>query len=265
MNWKYEDFLTEQLTRLKRELNIPSDIIITNEEMFAVMEEIQPETIYVVLKYLGAELMFSMKQQPIQLMILSEQNQLDYAKLLFNQFVNNNNFKVVVSDNEYIKQQYSTPYVLNNFEDVSAGLRSVILVSGTLFLMENVVDVNTITINGVSFKPMSCSISYVMSGNTQQVGGEKIASTEKNVSTFSMTLTIPSLDTYTYYDEQENTTYNLVEDIMKVVNGTENGGKKFATSFSIGNVSFSFNLVLVNFSFTTSVNNVPALAIGLQK
>ena len=263
--WKYEDFLVEQLTRLKRDLSLDNDIIITTEELFAVMENVKPESIYVVIKYLTADITFSAKQQPIQLFILSEQNQLENAKLLFDRFSTQNNFKVIIENTEYIKQQYSTPYVLNNFEDVTSGLRSVLLVSGTLFIMENIVDIGEITINNVAFKPLSCSISYVMSGNTQQVAGEKIASTVKNVSTFSMTITIPSLSTYTYYDEQENETYNLVESILKIVNGTENGGNKFTTTFNIGNVSFSYDLVLINFSFTTSTNNIPALVIGLQR
>lgn len=264
MNWKFEEYLTEQLTLIKRDIGLESDIVIVDEQLFATMEEMKNDTIYVVIKFLNADIVFSAKQQPIQLLILSEANQLDNAKLLFNQFVNSNNFKAITEGTDFIKQQYSTPIVLSNYEDVSYGMRSVLLVTGTIFMMENIVDIGLITINNVEFKPLSCSISYVMSGNTQQVAGEKIASTEKNVSTFSMTLTISSLSTYVYVDGNNNT-YNLVDEILKVVNGTSNGGTKFAVSFSIGTIQFSFSLVLVNFSFTTAVNDIPALVIGLQK
>ena len=263
MNWQFENYLTEKLTLIKRTENIDCDIVIANEQAFAEMETLTPNTIYVIIKMLAADYLLSAKQQPIQLLIMSEQNDLSKAQKLFNIYVEENNFKIITNGTEYVKQQYSNPVVLNNFEDVTYGVRSVLYVTGTLFLMDHIADITNVIINGVSVKPLSNSLVYTMTGNTQQVNGELIASTYKNIATISLTMTISSLDTYEV--TENNITYNLLDELLKIMNGTESGGNRFTITFSIGSVTFSYSMVVTNITFTSSLDNIPSLAIGFMR
>lgn len=204
---------------LRQELN-SDDVVVLPEQMFAKYGDLEPQTIYVVVKYLASSIEFGAETQPIQLLILSEQNGLEKAKTLFDSFTVTHNWISGIFDGTFVKQQYSSPVVLSNYNEISHGYRSVLYVSATLYLMENVADITEFKIKGISVKPFNTTWSYQMSGNTQAISGDLIASTVKNIATFSLSLSIPLLKTYISED-------GFLED--RISGGSEQGSLGFGT------------------------------------
>lgn len=188
MNFNFENYLLQELHSDK--------VIVMPEQLFAKNGEYDPDKIYVVTKYLTSSIEYGVETQPVQILVLSEQNSLQEAKELFDAFTLSHNWRAGTFNNTFVKQQYSSPVVMSNFNEASYGYRSVLYISATLFIMDEIVDVEDLKINGVAIKPLTFNWSYQMTGNTQPQAGEQIASTVKNISTFQATLAIPVLRTY---------------------------------------------------------------------
>ena len=270
MKFDFETHLTTQLNLIKQDLDIEANLIVASEQIFAKMKEFTPDTIYVVIKYLSSDIQFEAETTPIQLIIVSEQNGLSKAKSILDKFAVDNNWKVIIDGTTFVKQQYNSPVVLNNFNETTYGYRSSLYLSGTITVMENVVDVRDFTVDGVniSSKLISCSIAYNMQTNTQQVKTQFIANSVKTVSSMVITVIIPMIDS------------NLVKKIKGVLREDTDGNDNFAISFKLGkdewkegvahtdanNLSYiSKTMKCNNISLVTSINQVPSIQIGFIK
>lgn len=188
MAFNYENYLLQELNNDK--------IVVLNEQLFVKNGEFDPDKIYVVTKYLTSSIEYGAETQPIQILILSEQNGLKEAKEIFETFTATHNWRSGMYNGVYVKEQYTSPVVMSNFNEASYGYRSVLYVSATLYIMGNIEDYQNLKINGIDIKPLNFTWSYQMTGNTQPISGNYIASTEKNISTFSCSLTIQSFNNY---------------------------------------------------------------------
>lgn len=188
MSFNFENYLLQELNNDK--------IVVLSEQLFVKNGEFDSNKIYVVVKYLSSSIEYGAETQPLQILVLSEQNGLQEAKELFDEFTISHNWRAGTFNNTFVKQQYSSPVVMSNFNEAAYGMRSVLYVSATLFIMDGVSDVEDLQINGVSIKPLTFDWSYQMTGNTQPISNEKIASTTKNISTFQATLSLPVLNSY---------------------------------------------------------------------
>mgnify|MGYP003288694812 CR=1 FL=1 len=124
--------------------------------------------------------------------------------------VEEHNFDVIIetsgTDSTYIKQDYREPVVLSNFNEVSYGFRSIIYISATLYIMENIIDISEINIKtstsaedeGETVKPIGSGISYSMTPNTQPIPPTLLATSVKSVSTLSLTLSVPLTTKYNF-------------------------------------------------------------------
>lgn len=227
-------------------------IKISEEQNFAKMNKLTPDTVYVVIKYLSSDIQWYSKTTPIQLLVLSEQDSLERAKMILDKFTIDNNWEAIIDGTTYIKAQYSSPVVLNNYVEVSYGYRSVLYVSGTLSIMENIVDVKNVKIDNNEVKPLSFSLSYVMSTNTQAKSAEAIANSVKTVSTFSISMSIPMVDS------------DLVDKVMDILGEVKTGNDTFAVSFNCG-IAISKNMKLTSAQIITAPNAVPSLNLGFMK
>lgn len=188
MNFNFENYLLQELHSDK--------IVVLNEQVFVKNGELEPDKIYVVIKYLTSSIEYGAETTPVQILVLSEQNGLEQAKEIFDAFTQSHNWVSGMFNGSFVKQQYSSPVVMSNFNEAAYGYRSVLYISATLFVMDNVSDVENLELEGVKIKPINFNWSYQMTGNTQAVGNEKLASTVKNISTFSATMSLPVLNTY---------------------------------------------------------------------
>lgn len=258
----YEGFLIEKLNIIKDEMSLSLNIEISTEQAYLKMKSYSPNTIYVILKYLSSDITFGAKTQPVQILFMSEQNQLSDSRMLLTTFTERYNFFAEIKtfeidgkrQSDFIKHQYSTPVVLSNFNEVGIGYRSTLYVSASLVIMENIIDLNDLKIDGEEIKSLSASISYTMTPDTQQVGGEFIASSVKSNAVMTIGLTIPLLNN------------NLTEKIINIMQGNGTGNEDFIISYKLGDLTFNN----VNYKLTSSVigtapNSVPAFVLGFQK
>ena len=405
MNWNYEEKLIEYIAQAQRDSGLGEDYIfeVCTEQIFAKLSTLTPNTIYVVVKYLSSTNTLNAVQQPIQLIISCEQNQIQASQIIFSKLVASHNFEAIIENGTYVKQDYREPVVLSNFNEVSYGYRTIMYISATLFIMENVIDVNDLTIatndyrlidlseteledlennftegnytnktspkyfvdyrtlrekrtsegiinniglyndggssselegrlivnnyqcasfiisgsdcilqdtngntieefsilgegsftiqfmsiandeecsfeyiNEIDFtkvfpkiitkkvlgyrtvervKPISASIIYAMTPNTQPIPPDKIATSVKSVATFALTLTVPLTNTY-----------HFVTVASEIMAGEISGNLDFEVSFTLGSVEFNnIAMKMTSSQITTAINEVPGLQIGLIK
>ena len=262
MNYDYKYHLLEQLTTELRELQEEiglSDFNFTIEEEqdFIKRRDYNPDTIYIVIKYLTDTKQIGATVQPLQLLILTEQGSLEVTKILFDRFSDNNNWHVYTSNNIYVKQQYSQPVVLSNFNPALYGYRSVMYVSATLFVMDNYVDVSDLTIDGVSIEPINFSLTYTMSTNTQQKQGNNLSTSEKNVSTLAIAIAIPPIYS------------TLITKVRNSIKGYDSGNDNYSISFKLKisddyaeDSLLTYEMKLTSAMLISAPNQVPSWQLG---
>ena len=261
----YKEWLKNRLIEIKTSLDLNDyNIEVFNEQDYAKKPSIKQNAITVIIKFLSSNIMFNAKTQPVQLLAISEGNGLDIANAILNKFCNTYNFVTTNNDSTYIKHIYSTPVVLSNFNLIGINLRTVLYVSTTLLVLENVVDITNVKIkfmnnNGtytsyVSLDPLSATIGYTMTGDTEPFG-TGFAKTEKSVSTLVMSLNIACVSN------------EVVTKCIEIMKNTSqfNGNDVFYTSFKIGSIVFTdFEFKLTSCTISTAKNNVPSIQIGLS-
>lgn len=262
MKYDFETYLLGRLEHIKDTLTGFEDvqIFISEEQNFAKMDELTPDSIYIVIKYLSSSIEYYAETMPIQILVLSEQNSMEKAQMLMSKFTETYNWNVIEENNTYIKQQYNSPVVLNNYVEVGYGYRSVLYVTGTLFIMENLVDVKDVYIDGSTdaykITPLSFNMAYSMSTNTQQLSNKFIATSVKTVSTFSISMMIPMLES------------NLVTKVVKILKGNEtgfDGDNEFAITFTCGDITLSKTMKLISAQIMTAPNQIPSLQLGFME
>lgn len=253
--WDYEYFITEKLNQIKNTNNYDINIEVASEQAFAKIKTFKPNTIYVIIKKLASTLTYNITTQPVQILTIAEQNQLDITKALLESFVNTYNWTTDLDNTTYVKQQYSSPVVLSNFNEVSYGYRSIVYVTGTLYVMEDVVDIDTLEIDGTEYKPLTFGFSYQMTGNTQAVGTSILAETVKSVATFTVTLSVPLLND------------DLCNKVRQIMNGTLSGNTNFLfeITYTTGTANIESNMKLINAQLQTAPNTAPSLNLSFMR
>jgi len=254
MNFDYEAYLLSKLTAIQEDQGLSDfNFEIETEQAFIKRKDYDPNTIYIIIKYLADNKQFNATQQPIQLLILTEQNSLDVSKIIFDKFTQDYNWKVEIQGTTYVKQQYSQPVVLSNFNPVAYGYRSVMYVSTTLYVLEGFIDVTDFKIDTKSIELINFSLNYSMTTNTQQKQGENIASSVKNVSSLTITISTPIVSG------------TLLTNISNTLSGSYSGNQNYTITYKIGTSSFSYNMKLTSCQIITAPNQVPSLQLGFMK
>lgn len=260
MNFNYNELLREKIYELQRTLgdNFAFQFEIDSEQSFLKRKDLEPNTIYILTKDLQNDNSIGVDTQPVQILILTEQNSLDTTKFFFSEFAKKYNFeaisKTIDETNVWVKQQYSDPVVLSNFNAVDYGYRSIMYMSATLYIMYNVVDIKELTIDSVSVTPLAFTLAYTSTMNTQQLATRTIATSVKSIASLAISFTIPVVAS------------NLITKIVSIMGEQTGytGNEDFAVSFKLSGITFTVNMKLTAANFTTAPNQVPALEIGMQ-
>lgn len=263
MRFNFNRVLREKLYALQAELGLSNfEFEVDSEQAFIKKKDLDPNVIYVLTRNLQNDNSIGVDTQPVQILILSEQNSLDISKALFSEFAKRYNFEAIsenYTENEethniWVKQQYSDPVVLSNFNTVDFGYRSVLYISATLYIMYDVVDVKSVTVDTKPYTPLNFNISYSMSTNTQQLPSKFIATSMKTVSTFAITMTVPPVKS------------DLITKVMKIIAGNYegfDGNNEFVISFDIGlGTLVEKHVKLISVQEVTAPNSVPGLQLG---
>lgn len=287
MNYDYNNLIREQVYSLKESLGLQYEIEVDEEQAFLKKKDLNPNTIYVLTKDLQNDLEIGVNTQPVQILILSEQDSLDIAKSFFSEYAKRYNFNassISYLDNTqtlryiFIKQQYAEPVVLSNFNTVDYGYRSVLYMSSTLFIMDNVVDLHDLKIgvynDGITgitygnYKALSWNMSYSMTPNTQQTAGttEFISKSVKSVSSLAITITMPVIESdlvnkaLSIMAENDTSPNDLADDL------SYGGNENIYFDFYLGTYHYEdLKMKLVSIEYGAAVNNIPSIRLGFMK
>ena len=256
MTYQYKEFLLKQLTILSR--NSGFNIEVDEEQSFIKKNTILPNTIYFLIKFLSNNIQEGAISQPVQILILSEQNSQQYARELAEKFVTTYHWyqeTYVSSENTYglVKHEYTHPVTLSNFNTVSYGKRSILYISGTLSIIESLIDVKNLMIDGFdNVKALGFDINYSMTPNTQQLKSQNISQSVKSASGLSIALVTPLVNN------------EFITKILNIMNGSGTGNENFSFSWLMGGISFSFNFKLISGHIGTAINGIPTIELGFS-
>lgn len=286
MNYDYNNLIREQVYSLKESLGLQYEIEVDEEQAFLKKKDLNPNTIYVLTKDLQNDLEIGVNTQPVQILILSEQDSLDIAKSFFSEYAKRYNFNASstsykdsgnVTHYIWVKQQYSEPVVLSNFNTIDYGYRSVLYIACNLFIMDDVVDLHDLKI-GVyndgfditygNYKALTWNMSYSMTPNTQQTAGsnEFISKSVKSVSSLSIAITMPVTEStlitqaFLIMAEADGTSTDLSDDL------SYGGNENFYFDFYLGQYHFEdLKLKLVSIEYGAAIDNIPTIRLGFMK
>lgn len=261
MSWnynKYKEWLFNRLNEIRVDLEFDNyNIEVFNEVDYTTKESLEPNTISVLIKYLQDSKLFTATAQPIQILILGEENSLQAANSIFTRFEELYNLSVInnLFTNTYIKQEYTNPVVLSNFNVVGIGYRSVLYISATLFILEGVIDLTDLQLYNAAkeeyedINAIATSLGYSMTPDTQAFSTEKIAISTKSVSTMAFTVSVPCVKS------------EITDRALKIMNKVSSGNEVFSFKFNIGDISFTQDFKLLGCDFVSAVNQIPSISL----
>lgn len=282
MSWDYNNLLRQQICSLQQTLGLNDyKFEVASEQDFLKYKNLDPHTIYVLTKVLPNDNGIGVNTQPLNIYILSEQNSLEVCQAFFTQFARTYNFReysekydidTSVTPSTYktiwVKQQYSDPVVMSNFNTVDYGYRSVLYMSVNLFIMDNVVDLHDLYIDGDEYRALTWDIAYSMTPNTQQITGENefISKSVKSISTLAITITLPVVES------------DLITKVLNIMDESDDestddgdtlsygGNENFYFTFNLGKKSFqNKKMKLVSAELGTAIDNIPVIRLGFLK
>lgn len=258
MAFDYTNYLANQLLILRNTLGIEQNIVVDDEAIFTKQsnDDLVPDTIYIVVKNLQADITSSGRTQPLQIIVLSEENSMDNAITLMSEFAKAYNWVMTSSDTTYVKQQYSTPIVMNNFQEIGVGFRSVLYLNATLFILENIYEIQNLTIDDEEVEFIQSAFSYNLATDTQQLSMENISTSTKNSSSVSLVLSVV-FNSSTYMTK-----------VLQILNGTLTGNDNFEIEFSFdanSTIQVSMNMKLMSAEITSQINDFPTIRLSFIK
>lgn len=254
---KYETWLANQIKIVQKDLGLDNfNFYIYTEQVFQESTPILREKdIILVIKYFSSNKTFAATTQPIQIIALSEQNGLQVAQIILKSLAGKINFQAypnLPSVGYCTKTELSDPTVMSNFNVVGYGFRSALYISGTLFILEDYIDVDWITVDGENLQFISFNFAYSMSGDTQAFSDAEISKTIKSVSTIVFSIVVPS---------KKSAFFNKAR---KVATGKSSGNSSFILKFSLNGEEEEYETKLANFQLSTAPGSVPGIQIGLM-
>lgn len=251
------DIIAIQFNSIKG--NNDYELLIEEEQQFLREKDKKPKTIYLVVKLLPATINFGQTLLPIIIEAVSERNSLNFCQNLMMAYAET--FNLTSNQNDTIKQYYSMPSVLSNFNTFDSGYRSLLSMTGTFQIAENQNNFK-IKVNGEKdFLPtITSNIVFDVQLETQAYyNTDDITSSKSKVATTIITFTM-------YFT---NTTFcNKVlgiwtKDKVSYPNGINtdfcfdieftNGTKITNQAFKLNNFSLQSNLgelTVASFTFT---------------
>lgn len=250
----YKDTLLNGLNQLVVDFQLTGTTIDVFDEKSYSDEVVKPDNITVVIKYLTGTILYTSTILPIQFMVICEENSLQIAKMLMDTYAEQNNFKSVTIDSNFVKQSFSTTSVVNNFNPVGVGFRSLIFMSATLTITGDVVDVTALSVDGVAVKFISASMSYGADPDTQPFPSEKLNVSVKRFASLSFALQVP------------HTNSAFCQKVINIMRGNTSGNTKFSMVITLSNsVTVTQDFLMVSSTFNTTAGDLPTIQIGFVR
>jgi len=123
----------------------------------------------IVIKYLAGSNYLDSQIVPIQLAVYT--NDMPATKLILDEFVKAFHDITFIQEFDYVRQFYSTPVVLNAFDDSGIGYTTQFIVSGTLVISSNVSDIKIVEIDGQVYQTTTRVLTYVAIADSKRSVG----------------------------------------------------------------------------------------------
>ena len=129
------------------------DIILSNEQQYIKSDERNPNGIYIVVKFIPGSINFGQNVLPVNINALGEGNKLEVCQRLLLEYAQQFNLGEPINvpsgeddPNTYIiKQVYTQPQVMSNFNPSWNDFRSLFFMTGTFLIGKNSVPIKEIT------------------------------------------------------------------------------------------------------------------------
>lgn len=241
MAFDYKGYLQEKLTELT-ELTVE----VVDELDFKLDSDIK-----VVIKYLTGTLHKGTKVQPIQLYVLSDN--VDEAKLIMDTFAVTYSQTKERIDFRNVKQTYTTPVVLDNFMQIKNKQISALYISGMLTILEDVVDISQIAIDGEIISPIDIQEHYIVATTTKKVSNKVFSYNKQQSATYSLALSM------------KNDKSIFCEKLKQIRHGKIEANNKFSVSILYDNDTqhITHNMIVIDHNYMTSESNMPTISVVL--
>jgi hypothetical protein len=211
----------------------PSSVFVCDEQSISENTELKDDSIYVIVSFMDAVPNGKQTITGVTLTIIGTSNKIKPTQLLANTFCEQ--WNLVVSDKIGGQQVWSTPKVLDNFNDTDAAYRSSFTVNGTLVIGENLEYVKVtyksqdVFLMGFSFSRENSLSPQAFSSNAA-IDQSMISHTTDGL----IITTVATTDNY------------LVNDAMASALSSTSSviGAIFPITFTIGGITYSKNMVL---------------------
>lgn len=256
--FNYIEWLGLKFSQIIENLKLDVQIKISDEQQFVKDKDKQSDILYIVIKQFSGPNSYGVKTIPYQILVMSEQNQLEIAKTICNQFASENNFATVKIGNEYVKHSYSQPAVMSNFNQIDVGVRSIIYISAVLTIMNNLLFLNSgdengsIDIDGETIKVLSFNMAYIMTPDTQALPSEELSQSKKSVASLTISFEIPLKNS------------EFVVHALSIMKGGMSGNRTFNVSFNYGENTFNLSMKIISANITENPEQAPGLKVGLM-
>lgn len=253
----YKTTLLNGLNQLLIDFDMPDYTIKVYDEKSYQDEVINPKTISVVIKYLTGTILYTSTVLPMQFMLMAEENAMEVGKLLIDTYAQQNNFKNVTIDNNFVKQSFSTASVVNNFNPVGSGFRSVLFMSATLTITGSVVDIQSLVVDTVTTTFISAVLGYSSEPDSQPFPSlSPLNVSIKRFASMAFSLQIP------------HTNSAFCQKVINIMRGTVGGNTKFAMTITLNNspaTVITENFLLVSANFNTTAGDLPTLQLSFAR
>lgn len=175
------------------------NFILSNEQQFEYKnenDELDENDIYIVVSFQPATLSYGLSIIPFTFEVVGTANKIEPTQRLLFEYAQQYNLKnkVYLKDG-VITQTYSTPTIVNNFNDIYDGMRSMFMMGGTFLIGENTSNLETLTINvngeEIKIEPLSVSTNFTVQLDTQATyNSNNITRSISKIGTKTLTFTV---------------------------------------------------------------------------
>ena len=235
---------------------------LANEQYYIDPEERkEPGLIFIVIKFLPADINYNQNVVPFTITAVSEHNGLEVCQKLLLEYAQTYNLIDDITEKDVTyNQTYTTPQVMSNFSEVYYGYRNTFFMSGTFLLSYNtnpsklyyvLSETEKYPVNNITF-----SEDFVVQTDTQPFFNTN--NFVKSIGKYG-THTI-NFAMYLINDSEEG---NLCNKILEIIKGEKTNGVNETFKFEIvynSGISYQKDFKLVSFSKSQNVGELPVIS-----
>ena len=252
------EMLNREFTQVMRnnpKLYQNTKVIISNEQQLLRKQDMKSGSIFLIVKLLPATINFGQTILPMTITAMSERNSVAICQQLLIDFAQT--YNLATNNDETIRQYYTTPSVLNAFNEIGTGYRASMFLNGTLLISLNANSFDVFLDDETEKLPViTCSDSLDIQGDRQAFfTTNDFAKSKSTVASYQLNLVM----------------YNTDSDFLNKVLNIKFGNLSIDTIFNFtikyknGITSGKMPMKLVNATINQNVGELPTINMSFTK